>query len=70
MLEDPHQKQISINYLEHLEVCKNSRVGMQAYPDKGEVLKFKQPETLHHHPMICYLDFETSHQSLSQVIFS
>ena len=68
-MEDPSQKSITLNYLEHLEACKNSRVGLQLYPDKGELLKFKKPESLHPQPMIMYLDFETSNQSLSQVIF-
>ena len=66
-MEDPNQKSITLNYLQHLEVCKNSRVGMQEFPEKGELLQFKRPETLHHQPMIMYLDFETSNQSLSEV---
>ena len=68
MLEDPNQKTITLNYLQHLEVCKNSRVGMQEFPEKGELLKFTRPETLHHQPMIMYLDFETSNRSLSEVL--
>ena len=58
---------LTLNYLEHLENCKNSRVGQQVYPDKGETLRFRRLETLHPHSMICYLDFETSNQSLAEV---
>ena len=58
---------ITMNYLEHIENCKNSRVTRQTFPEKGEVLTFKKVESLHHHPMLIYLDFETANQSLSEV---
>ena len=67
-MQDPAKKQVTMAYLEHLELCKNSRLGMLVYPEKGEMLKFKRLESLHHHPMILYLDFETSSQKLNQVM--
>ena len=41
LLQDPAKKQVTMAYLEHLELCKNSRLGMLVYPEKGEMLKFK-----------------------------
>ena len=58
---------ITLNYLEHIENCKNSRVTRQTFPEKGEMLAFKRVESLHHHPMLIYLDFETANQSLAKV---
>lgn len=69
-LESGANSSLTLNYMEHLENCKHSRVGQQVYPEKGEVLRFKRPETLHHHPMTLYLDFETSNRSLAMVSHS
>ena len=66
-LESGADNSLTLNYMEHLENCKLSRVGRQDFPDKGEVMRFKKPETLHHQPMTLYLDFETSNRSLNTV---
>ena len=47
---------------------KGRDLSLLGYPEKGEMLKFKRLESLHHHPMILYLDFETSSQKLNQVM--
>ena len=70
LLESGASKGLTLSYLEHLENCKNSRLGIQEYPDKGELLKFRRAEALHPHPMYIYLDFETSNCSLAEVITS
>ena len=36
-------------------------------PAEGSVLEFKDAKTLHDKPVSIYIDFETSHASLSQV---
>ena len=42
----------------HLESCRKFRCGKTVFPNKGEILKFKNFERMHGIPFIIYADFE------------
>ena len=48
--------------------CTFNTVGTTNMPVEGSVLQFTDAKTLHDKPVSIYIDFETSHTTLSQVI--
>ena len=48
--------------------CTFNTVGTTKMPVEGSVLEFTDAKTLHDKPISVYIDFETSHATLSQVI--
>ena len=48
--------------------CTFNTVGTTKMPVEGSILQFSDAKTLHDKPVSIYIDFETSHATLSQVV--
>ena len=67
---DKKEKQMTIRYLEHVIDCQNGKLSRQKWPEKGTCLEFEKVHALRSQPLIIYMDFETSNQSLREVILT
>lgn len=61
---------MTIRYLEHVIDCQNGKLSRQKWPEKGTCLEFEKVHALRSQPLIIYMDFETSNQSLREVILT
>ena len=60
---------VSQAYLDHINSCSFGTLGTTRMPDKGAKLAFTKIKSLQDKVLTIYIDFETSHESLSQVCF-